>query len=76
MEWETIKCVISPMQICIRSPTVSRLREQVDIDSMDILRLMIGIPEATEVDIPEADYPQIASPHDCVAYLCFPIKEA
>ena len=33
------------------------LREQLDIDSMDGLNIMIGIHEATGVDIPEADYP-------------------
>ncbi len=36
-------------------------REQLDLDSMDLLNIMIGIPEATGVDIPEADYPQMAS---------------
>jgi len=49
-------------------PTVD-LREQVDLDSMDILNLMIGIHEATGVDIPEADYPRMASLNGCVAYL-------
>ncbi len=45
------------------------LREQLDLDSMDLLNLMIGIHEATGVDIPEADYPQMASLNGCVAYL-------
>ncbi|MBI3303086.1 MAG: acyl carrier protein [Deltaproteobacteria bacterium] len=45
------------------------LREQLDLDSMDILNLMIGIHEATGVDIPEADYPQMSSLNGCVAYL-------
>ena len=45
------------------------LREQLDLDSMDILNLMIGIHEATGVDIPEADYPQMASLDGCVTYL-------
>lgn len=45
------------------------LREQLDLDSMDILNLMIGIHEATGVDIPEVDYPQMASFNGCVAYL-------
>jgi acyl carrier protein len=45
------------------------LREQLDLDSMDILNLMIGIHEAIGVDIPEADYPQMASLNGCVAYL-------
>jgi len=45
------------------------LRDQVDLDSMDILNLAIAIHEATGVDIPEADYPQMASINGCVSYL-------
>ncbi len=45
------------------------LREQIDLDSMDILNLVIAIHEATGVDIPEADYPQMTSLNGCVAYL-------
>ena len=36
---------------------------------MDILNLAIAIHEATGVDIPEADYPQMTSLNGCVAYL-------
>ncbi len=52
------------------------LREQLDLDSMDLLNIMIGIHEATGVDIPEADYPQMASLNGCVTYLRSRIKEA
>ena len=52
------------------------LREQVDLDSMDLLNLAIAIHQATGVDIPEADYPQMASLNGCVAYLRSRIKEA
>jgi acyl carrier protein len=45
------------------------IREQLDIDSMDGLNIMIGIHEATGVDIPEADYPQLVNLNGCVAYL-------
>jgi acyl carrier protein len=45
------------------------LREQLDLDSMDGLNIMIGIHEATGVDIPEADYPQMTTLNRCVAYL-------
>lgn len=45
------------------------LREQIDLDSMDILNLAIAIHEATGVDIPEVDYPQMTSLNGCVAYL-------
>ncbi len=49
-------------------PTID-LREQVDIDSMDILNLAIAIHESTGIDIPEADYPKILTLEGCVAYL-------
>jgi acyl carrier protein len=52
------------------------LREQVDLDSMDILNLAIAIHEATGVDIPETDYPQMTSLDRCVAYLRTRIKGA
>ena len=51
------------------------LREQLDLDSMDILNLMVGIHEAIGVDIPEADYPQMASLDGCVTYLRARIKK-
>jgi acyl carrier protein len=47
----------------------SDLREQVDLDSMDMLNLLIAIHQATGVDIPEADYAKMASIDDAVAYL-------
>lgn len=45
------------------------LREQIDLDSMDILNLAIAIHEATGVDIPEADYPQMTSLDSATRYL-------
>ena len=45
------------------------LEEQLDIDSMDFLNFVIGIDEATGVDIPERDYPQLATLDGCVKYL-------
>jgi hypothetical protein len=43
---------------------------------MDILNWMIAIHEATGVEIPEADYPQMANLNGCVRYLRERIKEA
>lgn len=50
------------------------LRDQVDLDSMDILNWMIAIHDATGVEIPEADYARMATLDDCVAYLAQRIK--
>jgi len=43
--------------------------DELGLDSMDALNLAIGLHEATGVDIPERDYPQITSIATCVAYL-------
>jgi acyl carrier protein len=45
------------------------LREQLDVDSMDMLNWVVGIHEQLGVDIPEADYPQLATLNGCVTYL-------
>lgn len=43
--------------------------EDLDLDSMDTLNLVIGLHDTTGVDIPERDYPQLASVDSCVTYL-------
>jgi acyl carrier protein len=45
------------------------LRDQLDLDSMDVLNIMIGLHEALHVDIPETDYPKLATLRGAVAYL-------
>jgi acyl carrier protein len=45
------------------------LRDELDIDSMDFLRFVVGIHERLGVDVPEADYPLIRTLDGCVAYL-------
>jgi acyl carrier protein len=44
-------------------------RDQLDIDSFDFLTLIIALHEATGVDIPEADYQQLATLNAAIAYL-------
>jgi acyl carrier protein len=51
------------------------LREQIDIDSMDLMNFMVAIHETTGVDIPEVDYPKLATVDGCVEYLCARIRE-
>lgn len=45
------------------------LREQIDLDSMDILNLAVAVHEAMGVDIPETDYPKMATLDGAVTYL-------
>ena len=44
-------------------------REQLDIDSMDFLNFVIALHKDLGVDIPEKDYPKLATLNGCVAYL-------
>ncbi|HXJ16349.1 MAG TPA: phosphopantetheine-binding protein [Candidatus Polarisedimenticolia bacterium] len=46
-----------------------RIRDQLDIDSMDMLNFVIGIHKELHVDIPEADYPKLATVDGCINYL-------
>ena len=49
-------------------PDVS-FRDQLDLDSMDLLNFLIGLHETLRVDIPEADYPKLATLDGCVEHL-------
>jgi len=44
-------------------------RDQFDFDSMDTLNLAIALHRELGVEVPEADYAQLASVDKCVAYL-------
>jgi acyl carrier protein len=46
-----------------------RLRDQLDLDSMDFLNFLIGIDEQLGIDIPEADYPRLARLNDIYRYV-------
>jgi acyl carrier protein len=45
------------------------LRDELDIDSMDFLRLVVALHERLGVSVPEVDYPRIRTLDGCVAYL-------
>ncbi len=45
------------------------LREQLDLDSMDLLNFVVGLHTALDVDIPERDYGRLTTLDACVAYL-------
>jgi acyl carrier protein len=44
-------------------------REQLDLDSMDMLNFVVALHDALGVEIPEADYPKLATLDACVEYL-------
>jgi acyl carrier protein len=43
--------------------------DQFEIDSMDFLNFIIGLHKATSVEIPETDYPKLATLTGTIAYL-------
>ena len=45
------------------------LRDQLDIDSMDLLNFVISVDEELAVDIPESDYGRFTNLDEFVAYL-------
>ena len=45
------------------------IRDQLDIDSIDFMRFLIGINEKLHVDVPEADYQKVASLNGLLQYL-------
>jgi acyl carrier protein len=47
----------------------ANFRDQLDIDSMDFLNFLVAVKDAVGVDVPEADYAQVATLRDCVRYL-------
>lgn len=46
-----------------------RLREQLDLDSMDFLDIVMELRKRYNVEVPEADYVQLASLSSSVVYL-------
>ena len=45
------------------------LRDEYDLDSMDFLNFVIGLHDAFGIDIPETDYPALATLAGCVRYV-------
>ena len=46
-----------------------RLREQIDLDSMDFLDIVMELRKKYGVQVPDTDYEHLASPASCVEYL-------
>lgn len=49
-----------------------RLRDQLDLDSMDVLNFVIALHKELGVDIPETAYSKLATLDSCVEYLGLP----
>ncbi len=52
------------------------LRDQLDLDSMDFLDIVMELRKRYKIQIPEADYPHLASLESCVNYLMPRLQDA
>ncbi len=52
------------------------LRDQLDLDSMDFLDIVMELRKRYKLQIPEEDYPQLATLNSCTNYLEPLLKEA
>jgi acyl carrier protein len=62
-------CDVAPEADLAQLDPRADLREELEIDSMDLLNVAIGVHQRSGVEIPEADYPKLATLESAVAYL-------
>lgn len=46
-----------------------KLRDQLDLDSMDFLDIVMELRKRYKVEVPEEDYPKLATLNSCLDYL-------
>ncbi len=46
-----------------------RLRDQLDLDSMDFLDIVMELRKRYKIEVPKEDYPKLATLDSCVEYL-------
>jgi len=61
--------VIAPDEDLTHLKSDVPLRDQLELDSMDFLDIVMELRKRYSVEVPEADYGQLASLDSCVAYL-------
>ena len=76
MNWEEIKDVIIEIIEDIDEDAETEglkadepLRDQLDLDLMDFLDIVMELRKRYKLQIPEADYPELATLDSCVNYL-------
>jgi len=60
---------IVPDEDCSNLDGSEALRNQLELDSMDFLDIVMELRKKYGVEVPEADYPQLATLDSCVEYL-------
>ncbi len=51
------------------------LRDQLDLDSMDFLDIIMELRKRYKLQIPEEEYPELATLNSCVHYLAPKLKD-
>lgn len=46
-----------------------RLRDQLDLDSMDFLDIVMELKKRYKIEVPQDDYPKLATMKSCIEYL-------
>jgi len=60
---------IVPDEDCSNIDPAVALRDQLELDSMDFLDIVMELRKLYGVEVPEADYGELATLDSCVAYL-------
>ncbi len=60
---------ILPDGDCSDVDPAKRLRDQLELDSMDFLDIVMELRKQYGVEVPEEDYPKLATLNSCVEYL-------
>jgi len=72
---EELNNIAPEVDLAIVDPAAD-LREAIDIDSIDFLNLVTALHHRTGLEIPEIDYPKLATLSGIVAYLEAKLKSA
>lgn len=60
---------IAPDEDVTNLDDAKSLREQLDLDSMDFLDIVMELRKRHKVEVPQEDYPKLATLESCVTYL-------
>ncbi|MCF6176067.1 MAG: acyl carrier protein [Victivallaceae bacterium] len=60
---------ILPEGDCSDVDSAGKLRDQLDLDSMDFLDIVMELRKQYKVEVPENEYPKLATLDSCVEYL-------
>jgi acyl carrier protein len=60
---------ILPEGDCSEVDPDQKLRDQLELDSMDFLDIVMELRKQYKVQIPEEDYPKLATLNSCIEYL-------